>query len=202
MFSGLRWLLTPPGSRAFHINTQHEPKPIVRTQKPNHIMKSLFSLILFIVLLTLDSLRRQRHVCCFANVVPGTVTSHPGKVTRRAEAALENRKRLVRQGTADDQVLLGTAAAKPLGWIDDIAGIGERLAVSLLGSSPDTAVLTAGGEIDAGDDVFAAANGKVTVLPVAAGTYWLVGSALTSAGADDDELEVDPCLPRPVVVSG
>lgn len=137
----------------------------------------------------------------FANaVIAGTVPSHPeGLVTRTLEAKVESRKLLVRQGTAAHEVLLGTASNKPLGVVDDTGAVGERLAVELLGAAAGTTVLIAGGAVAPGDDVFAAAGGKVTTLPVPDGTYWQVGTALTG-GADTEEIEVVPCLPRAVVV--
>lgn len=135
----------------------------------------------------------------FSNVVPGTVARHPGVVTRKLEAALAARKLLVRQGTDDDQILVGTTA-KPMGVVDDVGEIGDRVAVSLLGSALETLVMTASGAIAAGDDVYAAADGKVSTLPAGVGTYYFVGVALTAAAADGDEIEVDPSAPRAVTV--
>lgn len=138
----------------------------------------------------------------FSNVVPGTVTRHPGVIQRRLEAALTARRLLVRKGTAADQILVGTAANKPLGVVDDVGAIGDRVHVRLFGVRNETEIMIAGGEIGVDVDVYAAADGKVTVLPVAAGTYWKVGRSLTAAGADGDEIEIIPVEPVETVVSG
>lgn len=149
-------------------------------------------------------LERPREWRVFANaVVPGTVTTNAGGlVTRELEADLSTRHLLVRAGTLAHQVLVGTAA-KPLGVVDDtgLASSKDDVVVSLLGAAPGTVVVIASEAIAVGDDVFSAAGGKVSKQPVAIGTYYLVGTALSAADADGDELEIVHCLPREIVVS-
>lgn len=130
------------------------------------------------------------------NVIPGTVQTHPGIVNRALGADLAHRHRLVGHDVAPTGV-----ADRPLGVVDDVGKTGELVAVCLLGVVPKTLVMTAADAIDAGDEVVAAADGKVQSLPTDPGTYQLVGCALTSTVADGDEVEVAHCLPRPVVVS-
>lgn len=55
--------------------------------------------------------------------------------------------------------------------------------------------LEASTAIPAGEDVFAAADGKVSKKPAGAGTYHKIGKALEAAAADGDAIEV---LPRQV----
>lgn len=53
-------------------------------------------------------------------------------------------------------------------------------------------VMIAAGAINPGDQVVAAANGKVQTLPTAAGTYVRRGIAFGAAAADGDLIEVEP----------
>ena len=57
-------------------------------------------------------------------------------------------------------------------------------AVELLGVTRKTRPMIASEAITAGQAVFTAASGKVQDLPVASGTYYQVGTALTAAAAD------------------
>jgi len=60
--------------------------------------------------------------------------------------------------------------------------------------------MTASEAITAGEDVYTAAAGKAQDLPVAAGTYYHVGRALTAATGDGVEIEVETCVPEKLVV--
>lgn len=145
---------------------------------------------------------RRRPRKTFANaVVPGTVQTHAGIVPRKLEAALTSRRLIVRKGTDDDEILIGTAAAKPLGVVDDTGAIGDIVPVQLFGCAGETRIVTASEAITVDTDVYAAASGKVSKLSASAGTYYRVGRALTAAGADGDEIEIEPCAPVPVTVS-
>jgi hypothetical protein len=52
---------------------------------------------------------------------------------------------------------------------------------------------TAAGAFDAGDKLYAAADGKIQGLPAAAGTYLFVGYALGAASGDGSIVEWMPC---------
>lgn len=141
---------------------------------------------------------RPRRV--FANVVAGTVPTHPGVVTREAEAAFSAKHLLVKKGTSDTQILLCGANDKPIGPVNDTGASGDDLPVNLLGGAPATRIVVASEAITVGTDVFTAAGGKVSTLSATLGTYYKVGTALTAAAADGDEIEIAPCLPVPETV--
>lgn len=171
--------------------------------KHNNIIYALIGLFSFVLYGLRDFCRANSHVVCFANAVPGSVPRFEGtQPYRRLEAAFETRHLLARQGTAADQLLVGTASAMPIGWLDTTGAIGDRVSLELLSNNSRSAVLVAGGEIAAGVRVFAAAGGKVTELPAGAGDYWCVGTSLTGAGADTQHVAVDTCHPFLVTVSG
>ena len=130
----------------------------------------------------------------------GLATTHPnGVLTKDAEAAVATKYLLVRQGTAANQVLIGTAADKPLGIAQSTAAADELLTVHALGASQDTQLVIAGGTIARGDRVYTAASGKVTAISATPGTYWMVGEALTG-GSSNAVIEILPCLPVQTVV--
>lgn len=124
-----------------------------------------------------------------------------GLVTRITEAAFSAPHLLCRKGTADRQILVGTATARPLGVVTDAFAVTTQAGVQLLGCC-GTLVMTASGAITVDAPLYTAADGKVTAT-LAAGC-WLIGYALTAC-ADGGELEVQTCVPRlmgvPVIVA-
>jgi len=99
-------------------------------------------------------------------------------------------KRLVQ--LSGETVIHNTAAAT-----DDAIGVTEfsadvDLDVTVCHLGDDTLEITAATAFAAGVDVFAAADGKVQVLPVAGGTYRRVGKSLEAATADGDIVEILP----------
>jgi len=89
-------------------------------------------------------------------------------------------------------VVLCTASATddPVGVCESYGVEGDDVAVRFLGD--DSLEVTAAGAFDAGVDLFAADDGKVQALPVAAGTYRRVGKSLEDATADGDIIEFLP----------
>ncbi len=131
------------------------------------------------------------------------MATHKGSITRIADAAIATRNLLVKVGsTANHIAVMAAVTNVPIGVCIDKPGIGDEIAVKLLGCADETLEMVAGEAIGAGVRVFAGASGKVTLLPAGAGTYFCVGTAITAAGADADPIEVDPCIPYPVVVTG
>lgn len=125
-----------------------------------------------------------------------------GLITRRADAAISTRFLLVKVGTDANHVAIAGTADIPLGIAQDEAAAAEdRIAVQLLGSAGSTKRVVASAAIAVDAMLVAAANGKVRTLPVAAGTYYIVGRALEAAGADGDVIEMDPCFPIQRVVT-
>ncbi|WP_232289507.1 capsid cement protein [Verrucomicrobium spinosum] len=143
---------------------------------------------------------RPRHGVAMANTYEEAVGTHHSAVDRKAEAAITTRHLLYKKGTADNQVSACGAAEIPLGTVDNIVDIDERVSVLLLGKG-STKKMVASEAITVGEQVFTAAAGKVQDLPAGAGTYYGVGTALTAAGADGDLIEVQDCVPVKLVVT-
>lgn len=136
-----------------------------------------------------------------ANTYDAAVNTHECAVNRTNDAAVSARHLLWKKGSADGSVALNGASDIPLGTIDNTessTGIGQT--VLLLGKG-STKKMVASEPITVGEQVYAAANGKVQDLPAGAGTYYKVGTALTAAGTDGDIIEVADCNPTAVVVS-
>lgn len=135
-----------------------------------------------------------------ANIAEGT---HHNHVTRNADAAIATRYFLVKEGTTAGTTIAAIAAAsdKPLGvCTDEPAAAGDPVAVKLLSANDKTVRMVAKVAITVGADVYSYGNGKVTVTPTAAGTYWKVGVALTAVTTDGDVIIVEPCLPQKIIV--
>lgn len=127
--------------------------------------------------------------------------THARSLTRLSDAALSVENLLVKVGSDANHIAVMAAVTDvPIGAVPDTPSAAEQeVSVNLLGAASETVEMVADGEVVAGERVFAGADGKVTDLPAAAGTYFCVGTALT--GATDDDIEVDPCVPYPVTVS-
>lgn len=133
-----------------------------------------------------------------ANTYDAAVETHEFSVTRTNDAAITARHLLWKQGATDAGVALCGASDCPLGPIDNVeASTGLRQSVLLLGKGP-TKKMVASEAITAGEQVFTAANGKVQDTPTGA-TVYLMGTALTAAGADGDIIEVQDCAPVKMV---
>lgn len=113
-----------------------------------------------------------------------------GTMTKIADAALSLQYLLVKFGTDAGHFAVAGAADRPVGTCLDIPAAGESAAIGLLGCADETRTMVAAGIIAAGDQVFAAAGGKIA----ATGTV-CVGTALQAAAAANDEIQVDSCVP-------
>lgn len=83
----------------------------------------------------------------------------------------------------------------PIAFTEDHAeAIGDIIEGRLLGGHPHTAIGIASGAITAGDQLVAGATGTVRTLPVAAGTYYIIGRALESA-ATTAQVPYAHCFP-------
>lgn len=92
---------------------------------------------------------------------------------------------------ADGVCVVADADAAGFGTVFDSRFDDPRATIALY-NKPGTQIMIASEAINAGADVYAAANGKVSMLPVAAGTYHKVGVTLTVAAEDGDGIEVAP----------
>jgi hypothetical protein len=139
-----------------------------------------------------------RLVAC--NVAEGT---HTDSVSKLTDAAIATRHLLYRRGSDDNHIAASAAsdALPPLGPVaDEAAAAEEYVAVQLLGKG-STKLMIASEAMTVGDEVWTAAAGKVQDRTAAAGTYWIVGTALTAAGADGDIIEVQDCVPIRITVT-
>lgn len=117
------------------------------------------------------------------------------------EAAVGKRHLLLRPGTGARSALLGTVANRPLGFAEDEGAIGDVISFYPLGFGKRTVLGRSAAAIVSGATLTAAANGKVITTPVAAGTYWVVGTAWGDASDVDEDIELIPCTPYQVTVS-
>ncbi len=124
-----------------------------------------------------------------------------GILSKKADAALTVKHYLVKTGSdADHVAVIAAASDEPLGVCTDEATAAEdAVSVKLLGACQGTVLMVANETITAGEDVYSGADGRVQDLPAVAGTYWKVGRSVTASTADL-EIEVEPCLPRKVVI--
>ena len=76
----------------------------------------------------------------------------------------------------------------------------EAVTVYRLGCGEKTRKAVASGVIAVNDLVYTDEDGKVQAEPATAGTYYLVGRALTASGADTNVIEIETCLPVKLVV--
>lgn len=123
------------------------------------------------------------------------------KVTRIADAAILLVGLLLTAGAAAGRVALCGASDIPLGVAEDTPDADGEFTVSLLGAATESKPMIASEAIAEGDQVYTAADGKVQGKPVVAGTYYMVGTALTAAAADGDEISVDPCVAIETVIA-
>lgn len=131
-----------------------------------------------------------------------TTGTHDKSISRFTDAAVATRHLLFKKGSdADHIAVCGVGAAEiPLGTVaDDEVSSEKRVHVNLLGKGPTKRMISSAA-IGAGVEVFAAANGKVQIRPVGAGTYYMVGTSITAAAGADVTIEVNDCVPVRVVV--
>jgi hypothetical protein len=131
-----------------------------------------------------------------SNIAEGT---HSGNITKVAAAVIAQ-KYLLCKLDATGKISVAEAADLPIGVAtDETEQANEHVNVALLGAC-DTVKMVASDSIVAGAIVVASGNGKVSELPASAGTYYQVGIALTSSGADGI-VECASCLPVKHVIS-
>jgi hypothetical protein len=134
----------------------------------------------------------------FANVAAGT---HAGSVTRTASGTFTQKYLLAMAGEEDGEIAVAAAASDiPVGVATDQAFDGDPIAMKLLANGAQTVLMVASGAIATGSILYGAANGQVQTVPTTAGTYYLVGRALTAATGQNEQIEAETCLPVKVTV--
>ena len=127
-----------------------------------------------------------------------TVSAGSGQIVKLASGAIDASS-LVYVTSATEVATAGESNL-PLGVAPQAATSGAQVVVSLLNGGVSVLNMNASEAIDAGELVYAAADGEVQDLPEVNGTYYVVGQALTSttgAGA----ITVAPLSPYPVTVT-
>lgn len=123
-----------------------------------------------------------------------TAGTFDGGLTRNAEVAITLPHLMLKFGTAAaTQANLCGATDYPIGLAFDPALINAKVTIERL-LDGDTKVGVASKAIAAGAPVYTAAGGKLT--DTAVNNCYLVGHALTAAGADTDEFGFLPCTPQ------
>ncbi|MBI9079183.1 MAG: DUF2190 family protein [Pseudodesulfovibrio sp.] len=90
-----------------------------------------------------------------------------------------------------DQIVYATATALGHGVTRNDQSVGEDVGVAYY-NKPGTHHMEVSEGVAVGQNVYAAASGKVQGLPVVAGDYIMVGVALEAAADDGDFIEVLP----------
>lgn len=153
---------------------------------------------LSMVLLAIGSLlgfSARREECC--NVASTVGTHANGVLPFVAEVTIGTRYLLVQKGTAADGIIINVANTRPWGpCLDEPtydANKVTKAAVALLGSAPGTLKVVASKAIAVGVKVYTTAGGKVTDTNTAGA--FMIGRAVTAAGADGDIIELAHCFP-------
>lgn len=137
-----------------------------------------------------------RKLVAASNAITNTGTYPGGRFTATAS------------GTVTLNKLVKLTAAKTVAANDGVpCGIalstetdGYEVGVQALGGCDRTVRAIASAAI-AVNAILIADSEKVKTLPVAGGTYYIVGQALSAADADGDEVEMAPCAPVKIVVT-
>lgn len=125
-----------------------------------------------------------------------------GRRTYLANAAITTKNLVVDIGTDANHIALAGTSSIALGVaMDEAEAAEDAVAVQLFGAVEGTVLVVASAAITAGALVVTNTNGKVRTLPGTTGTYYVLGRALTAAGADGDVIEIAPCFPTQRVVA-
>lgn len=162
------------------------------------IVLSLLVAMACVLCTSLASRPRGRHLTALCNVGEGF---QPARRTFLADAVFAERYLLVKTGAAATGVALCGVGDIPKAYtLDEPAAIGDEVAVAMLGLQSEGAIGVASGAIANDALLVPGANGTVRTLPVAAGTYHIIGRA-TKAAADTDQVEYTSCFPIQRIVT-
>lgn len=200
LFACLLPVLIKHGFKKTDIRTARERRFKVRFKKLN-LMEQLFAP--FVRAMEALQLKTQRMFgasrLVAANIAEGT---HAAAINKLTDAAITTRHLLYKRGSDDNHIAVAGASDTlcPIGTIDDEASAAEEnVAVQLLGKGP-TKRMVASEAITVGDEVWTAASGKVQDRTATAGTYWIVGTALSAASGDGEIFEVQCCAPIRITI--
>lgn len=158
-------------------------------------------LLVGVLLFALIKVRQSPSRFSLCNIGSGT---HENAKSYFSDEALAVRYLLVTIGSDSEHIALCAADDIPIGTVPDEVATADIAAVpvgvELLGICNKTMLMVPSENITAGEEVFAAAGGKIQDLPVGAGTYYSVGYALED-GSLDVPCEVLHHSPRAVIVT-
>lgn len=144
------------------------------------------------LLLSYLNSRPRGQFTSLANVAEGF---QPPVQSFLSDAAFAARYLLVKGGSDAAHVALTGVGDIPKGFIlDTTAAAEEPVSVSKFGLHEEGVIGVASGAIAVEAMLVPGANGTVRTLPVAAGSYYIIGRA-TKAAADTDLVEYTPCFP-------
>jgi hypothetical protein len=131
---------------------------------------------------------------------------HKGRTTGLASSAAFTQRYLLCKYAGDGLVDVCGASDTPYGVVPDMnpttdTDLSYPLPVNLLGLNEDSERMIASAAITAQSLVVPAAGGQIQALPSGAGTYWVVGRAVTAAINSGDQVNVIPCFPFQVTVA-
>jgi len=165
----------------------------------------LILLLGLVALLLIGSLflsNRRRDMLAF-NGYGGARTRHKS-LTRTLESAVSQRYLNATEGSAAGTADICGLADRPMGYFNDEGGVGDACAIER--GSEMTGFGIGAVAIARGDELYTAANGKVS--NVAASTSWFLGVALTAVssgdatlGGDSAIVEYDPAGPQESAVA-
>jgi hypothetical protein len=129
------------------------------------------------------------------------LTSPDGRDTKQADEAI-GRYTLVKRGSDEDHVGVCDVGDIPLGATEDdsASAVEDRVSFRYFGAGHSTCQATASGAVAVEDFLVAADNGRLRKLPAVAGTYYIVGRAL-SAAVDGKVFHFVPSFPIQRVVA-
>ena len=128
-----------------------------------------------------------------------------GNVLSLTADAVTTRYALVKYGSAVTGFALATAAVRPLGvCLESVVSgeTGEARGIALLGLYEKPLPMLAKEAVTTGDLLYTTSTaGQVGALSATAGTYYLVGRAISTQATAGAEVLVQHCFPTAVVVS-
>lgn len=142
------------------------------------------------------ALASGRRLLAAINAISNVGTHEGGRFTATASGTVTVNK-LVKLSAAatvaaNDGVPIGVAMATETD--------GYEVGVQALGGCDRTLKVIASAALVV-NAILIADSEKVKTLPTSGGTYYIVGTALTAADADGDEVEMAPCSPVKIVVT-
>jgi len=165
-------------------------------------------LVLLLILAAMGGLiikrgnRRRQSIDLANNSLLVNIT-HEGRCTAVADAAFTSRYLICKRGVQSYSIGIAGAGDTPYGVVPDMTpttdtDLSYPLPIHILGLNVDTERVIASGAIAIDSLVTTDANGQVRALPVAAGTYWIIGKAKSATAAAGDQLELIPTFPHQV----